>query len=237
MKEELLSEWPVVQNWGFVLFLFCFFISMQLLGRGRRLFYSMLQGLFRKKNRQSIFFEQVDNEMISKLLLFLQTIILSSIFIYCVFSHAADTPFETVTQLLWLLGIASALIIVFFLHKILSNILIGNVFFNKENVRLLNHNLFSIIALSGLILFIPTLLLFYVKEAYYFCYYFNLLYFLFVEALIVYKAYVIFFHDKRLLLYFILYLCAQEIVSLYLSYRALIYLFIKLQKSTLWLQM
>ncbi|MDR0680449.1 MAG: DUF4271 domain-containing protein [Dysgonamonadaceae bacterium] len=237
MTEELLSEWPVIQNLGFVLFLFCFFISMQLLGKGRRLFYSMLHSLFRKKSRQSIFFEPVDNEMISKLLLSFQTIILSSIFIYCSFSHASDVPFETVVQLFWLLGIASALIIVFFLYKFLSNILIGIIFFQKESVHLFAYNIFSIISLSGLVLFIPTLLIFYVKEAYYFCYYFNLIYFFFVEMLIVYKIYMIFFHDKRLLLYFILYLCAQEIVSLYLSYRALVYLFIKLQKSTLWLQM
>jgi hypothetical protein len=138
--------------------------------------------------------------------------------------------------LFWILGIVSSLIIVFFIYKFLSNILIGNIFFQKENVHLLNYNLFSIISLSGLVLFIPTLLMFYVKEAYYFCFYFNLIYFLFVEVLMVYKIYVIFFHNKGLLLYFILYLCAQEIVSLYLSYRALIYLFTKLQKSTLWLQ-
>jgi hypothetical protein len=236
MKEELLSEWPIAQNWGFVLFLFCFFISMQLLGKRSRLFSSMLHGLFREGNRQSIFFEPVDNEVLTKLLLCLQTVILSAVCVYCVFIHdTAAIEFETMAQqLFWTLGTVSLVIIVFILYKFASIVLIGNIFFPKENVILLNYNLFSIISLSGFILFIPALLMFYVNSAYYFCLYFNLIYFLFVEILIIYKIYVIFLHSKRFLLYFILYLCAQEIVPLYLVYRALIYLL--MQKGSLWFQ-
>ncbi|MDR0412760.1 MAG: DUF4271 domain-containing protein [Dysgonamonadaceae bacterium] len=237
MTKELLPEWPIVQNWGFVLFLCCFFISTQLAGKGWRLFYSMQQDLFWQRYRSSIFFDSVDNEMIRKLLLVFQTVVLSSLFIYCVFYHSAAVPFGSVTQMFWLLGTASALITAFFICKFISNTLIGNIFFQRDSVRLLNRNLLSVISLSGPVLFVPALLMFYVKEAYSVCYYFILAYFLLAEMLIVYKTYVIFFSDKRLLLYFILYLCAQEIVSLYLSYKALVYLLIQLQKSTLWLQM
>jgi hypothetical protein len=237
MIEEVISEWPVAQNWGFVLFLFCFFISMQLLGKRIRLFSSMLHGIFRERNRQSIFTEPVDNEFLTKILLCLQTVILTAIIIYCTLFHSKDIPFETIAQqLFWTLGSVSLLIIIFFLYKFASNVLIGNVFFPKENVLLLNFNLFSIISLSGFVLFIPTLLMFYVSNAYYFCFYFNIIYFLFIEILMIYKIYVIFFHHKSLLLYFILYLCAQEIVPLYLSYKALDYLIFMMQNGTLWSQ-
>jgi hypothetical protein len=226
MTEEILSEWPLAQNGVFILFLFCSFISMQLFGAGRKLLSSMLYSLFREKDRQSIFSETVDNELISKIFLCLQTVILISILVYCTFAHEWYLKFETVTQLFRLLGGTALLIIVFLLYKFLSNIVISSIFFEQENVHLWNDNFFSIMSLSGLVLFIPALLMFYVPEAFYFCFYFSLAFFLFVEILTFYKIFVIFFHHKSVLLYFILYLCAQELVPLYLSYKALVHFYI-----------
>ncbi|MDR0834897.1 MAG: DUF4271 domain-containing protein [Candidatus Symbiothrix sp.] len=231
MQEQLLSEWPVAQNWGFVLFLLCFFISMQVLGSGRRLFAAMMEGLFRERNRQSIFFENIQHEFISKLLLTSQTIVLLSIFIFCIVSYHANVPLESVSELFWLIGVSSAVIIVFLLVKFAFNYMIGTVFFEKDQVDLFSQNMLSIVALSGLVLFIPTVLMFYVKASYYFGFYFNFIFLSLVEILICYKVYTIFFQKNNLLLYFILYLCTLEAVPLYLGYRALIYL---LQNSTLW---
>jgi hypothetical protein len=226
MTEEILSEWPVAQNGVFILFLFCFFISMHLLGAGRKLLSAMLYSLFREKDRQSIFSETVDNEMINKIVLCLQTIILIAVITYCTFTHGGYLKFETVSQLFWCLGGTSLLVIAFLVYKFTTNILISSIFFQKENVQLWNDNFFSIISLSGLILFIPALLMFYVPEAFYFCFYFCLAFFLFIEILTFYKIFIIFFQQKSILLYFILYLCAQELVPLYLSYKALVHFYI-----------
>lgn len=234
MQEQLLSEWPIAQNLGFVLFLVCFLITMQVLGSGRRLFAAMLEGLFRERNRQSIFFENIQHEFINKLVLAAQTVILLSVFIFCLISYYTNMPLESMSQLLWICGISSVVIIVFLLFKFILNYLVSTIFFEKEQVSLFNQNMFSIVALGGLVLFMPTVMLFYVKESFYFGFYFNLTFFALVELLIGYKIYTIFFREKLLLLYFILYLCALEAVPLYLGYRTLIYF---LQNSTLWVQM
>jgi hypothetical protein len=224
LTEELLSEWPLAQNWIFVLFLFCFFISMQSLGASGKLLSSMLYSLFRGKDRQSIFSEPVDNEWISQIILSLQMVILSAVIIYCTIAHVGYFRFETVAQLLRWIGGISALIIVFVLYKFLTNLLTSFIFFQKDSMHLWNDNFFSILSLSGLVLFVPALLMFYVKEAYSFCFYFSLIYFLFVEVLMFYKIFIIFFQHTSRLLYFILYLCAQEFVPLFLAYKALMYI-------------
>jgi len=236
MGNEQLSEWPIVQNWGFILFLFCFFISIQFL-RKEKLLFSMQESLFRAKERQNVFTVLVNNELSIKLLMCLQTIILFSVVIYHIFSNTTDLQIDSAEQLFAYFGVVSLALLLFFLCKFLFNILIGNIFFPKEKIQLWNDNFLSIISLSGLVLFIPTLLMFYIKETYLFCYYFYIIYSILVVFLMIYKIYVIFFQDKSLLLYFILYLCAHEIVPLYFLYRVLGYLFITMQKGTLWLQM
>jgi hypothetical protein len=169
--------------------------------------------------------------LLSKLLLSFQTIVLVSIFVFCIVLHRANVPLESVSDMFWLIGVCSAAFLVFLIVKFILNLLFGAIFFEREQIYLFNQNLFSIVALSGLVLFVPTLILFYAPEAYYVCTWFNIIYLLFVEFLTIYKILTIFFPSNRLLLHFILYLCTLEVVPLYLGYRALIYM---LQNSSLW---
>jgi hypothetical protein len=76
------------------------------------------------------------------------------------------------------------------------------------------------------VLFLPTLVMFYVVEAYKWCFIFYLIYLIFVAFLLIYKVYVLFFSHKSHFLYFILYLCAQEIIPLYFLYKGFGYLII-----------
>ena len=235
MIEELLSELPIVQNWGFILFLLFFFISIWFL-RKEKLLSFMLESLFRRKERQSKFFTLVHNELGVKLLLCLQTVVLSSISIYYTFHYFTGFSIDSANQLFLFLATVSLAVLIYFLYKFLMSTLIGNVFFQKEQVQLWNESFFSIISLSGLVLLIPTLLLFFLPQTFLFCFSFLVLYFLFVVALMTYKVYTIFFARKSLLLYFILYLCAQEILPLYFLYKVLVYLFNTMQTGILWVQ-
>jgi hypothetical protein len=112
------------------------------------------------------------------------------------------------------------------LYKSLISNLVGSVFFQKEDIRQWNEYFTSLLGLSGFVLFLPTLLMFYIENFYYACFIFYLIYFIFVVILIFRKIYVLFFPRNILLLYFILYLCAQEIIPLYFLYKGLNYLFI-----------
>ena len=225
MTEEILSEWPVAKNLLFILFVFCFFASMQFIGSCRRLITSMLHGLFREQDRDSIFSQTVNNEFIIKLVLCLQTILMASILIYCIFFHALDLPFETTSQLVRTLGSTMLIILLFVTGKFLVNLGVELVFFPRENIESWNNLFFSILSLSGIVLFIPALLIFYFPNTYYVCAYSSLLYFLFVKILTFYKIHKIFFQQKRSLLYFILYLCTQELLPLFFVYKALAYFY------------
>ena len=237
MIKELLSEWTLVQNWIFIIFLFCFLINVRVLGSRRKLVSTMFYSLFRKNERDSIFAEPIDNEFASKILLSIQTILLSSLIIYCILIHDTVMDFNTANNLLYIFAGTCLIILFFILIKFLLNTIFGNIFFSGDKVRLWNDTLFSILAVSGLILFIPTLFMFYIEGVYKICYYFVLFYLVILVILTIYKIYEIFFLRKGLFLYFILYLCTLEIMPLFLVYKACFYLFTSMQKGTLWLQM
>jgi hypothetical protein len=117
------------------------------------------------------------------------------------------------------------LFLIFLLYKFLTYFLIGYVFFQKEDVQLWHNHYFSIISFSGIVLFIPALFIFYVPEAYSICFYFSVFYIIFVKILIIYKVFTIFFQQKSPLFYYFLYLCAQELLPLFLVLKALVYFY------------
>ncbi|MDR2843210.1 MAG: DUF4271 domain-containing protein [Candidatus Symbiothrix sp.] len=221
--EELLSEWPATQNGGFLLFLLCFFLTASLLKGGRKLIASMLYSLFSNNNRQSIFSNTVNNELISKLLLCLQTIVLMSVILSLVIMSQIRLPMDPMAHWLEILGISSLAILAFILYQYITTSIVGWVFLDKDDIQIWNSNYFSILSLSGLVLFVPALCMFFFPEAYYYGFYFTLCYMIFVEGLIALKIYKIFFRQKSGFIYFILYLCTRKLVPLYLLYRALIY--------------
>jgi hypothetical protein len=235
LKHEPLSPKNETNNWGFIIFLICFFILVYIISHRTKLLLSMASGVFRNTDRHSIFFEPLNNDLFNKILLCFQTILLISVITYCVVVHEQIFPVSPPSGMFIILGITAVVWIVFFLYKFLSYSLIGTIFFKKEVVRQWNDNLVSLICLSGSILFFPALILFYVEEAYIFCLYFIFIYLFFVSIVLFYKIFTLFFQRKRLLHYFILYLCTQEIIPLFLMYRGLVYLFLSVQKDTLWI--
>ena len=220
-------------NWGFILFLICFLITVIIVSNRNRFLNSIFYRLYQNKDRKSVFYQTVTYENFNKIFLSIQTIILTSIIIYCYAVHESFLSVASFTQMLQFIGKCSFILMIYLLYKFLSYSIIGAIFFKKETVIHWNEAFFSLISIDGIILFIPTLIIFYVDKAYYFCIYFFIFYLFFNIFFIFYKIYVLFFRVKLRFLYFILYLCAQEIIPLYLVYRSLIYLIT--QKDTIWI--
>jgi len=221
-------------NWGFILFFVCFFILSIIISNRNKFLFSMFNRLFRNKERQSMFYENVTNETLKKLILSLQTILVVSIIFYCYVVHEQFMSITSLTQMLILLGVSSLVLIVFLLYKFLAYFVAGAIFFKKETYLQWNDDFFSIISLNGIFLFFPALILFYVDSAFYFCIYFIIIYLIFNLFFIFYKIKTLFFQGNSHLLYFILYLCTQEIIPLYLVYRGFVYLIA--QKDAIWIQ-
>jgi len=223
----------IANNWGFVLFLICFLIIVSIISNRDKFFLSLFSRLYRNNDRNSMFYESVTNETLNKIFLCLQTILLMSIIAYCYAVHENYLSITTLTEMLLFIGKISLTLIIFFLYKFVTYSAIGVIFFKKETMIQWNDDFFSLISINGIFLFLPALFLFYVETYYTFCINF-LIFYLFLNMLFIfYKIYTLFFFKKQHLLYFILYLCAQEIIPLYLVYRGFVYLIT--QEETIWM--
>ena len=220
-------------NWGFILFFICFFIIVSIISNRNKFLLSLFSRLYRNKDRQSMFYETVTNETFNKIFLCIQTVILISILIYCYAIHNNYLSITSLSGMYLFIGKISLFLFAFLLYKFLTYSTLGIIFFRKDMVIQWNDDFFSLISLNGIFLFLPTLIFFYVEAAYTFCVYF-LVFYLFLNLIFVfYKVYTLFFNNKQHLLYFILYLCAQEIIPIYLVYRGIVYLIT--QKETIWM--
>ena len=220
-------------NWGFILFFICFFIIVNVISDRNKFLPSMFSRLYRNKDRQSMFYETVTNESLNIVTLNLQTVLLLSIVFYCYAIHEQFYSPATQTEMYLFIGKIFLMLIAYFFYKFLTYSIAGLIFFKRETLLQWNDDFFSLISLNGIIIFFPTLILFYVEEFYTFGIYFLIFFLIFNLFFVAYKIYVLFFQRNQRLLYFILYLCTQEIIPLYLLYRGLLYLIV--QKDTIWM--
>jgi len=223
-----------INNYGFILFLICFFFIVIIIGGGNKLLLSMFSGLYRNKERQSMFYETVTGETVSKIILSIQTVILITLILFCYAVHENYILISSLSQTFNNTGKIFLLLGLFFLYKYLAYSIAGAIYFKKEMVTQWNDDFLSLISLNGVFLFFPVLILFFVEAAYIICLFFIVLHLIFNVFFIFYKTYSLFFHKKQRYFYFILYLCAQEVLPLYLVYRGFIYLIT--QGDTIWIQ-
>ena len=219
---ENLSQQPEISDWIFSIFLIMF-VLFGSIGKKINIFQSIVDELFAVKQRKSIFYELTTNEWYGKLLLCLQTCILIAIFLYKVFTNNSSIALNTSVEVLTFIGKLTFILCFFLFVKWVAYYLVGLVFFDKSAVKIWINNFFSIVAFSGIIIFIPVLLHFYVDSIGHFCFVFIIIYFLSFEAFIMYKSFVLFFYKPSRLLNLFLYLCAQEIIPLFFLWKIIGY--------------
>jgi len=224
LTEEPIAGRTQTQNMGFILFLACFFILIYQVGKNSKLLLAMAEKLFGNRS-QTISGELFTGQVPNVLLFCIQTILLTSIVIYCNAVNAGIFQEESPSKMFIFLGLAALLLSLFIIYKYLTYYFIGYIFLDKETEQQWIDTFSSAISLSGVILFFPTLILFYAGKIYVYGVYFILLYFIFIQIVLLYRQFVLFFNKKNSLLYFILYLCTQEIIPLFLLYNGFVYLF------------
>ncbi len=217
----------------FLIFLLCFLMIAFAFLRGKQMIARMTRDLFQAQSHSSIFFETTGNDFRNKLILFFQSIIISSIFVYTCLIHLKEyTP--DVTKSLLLIGCFSGLIFIYFLYKWIFYKIISSVFFNRNAFEDWMNTCISLVSFHGLIMFFPVFLSFYIPNTFYFALGVVFLWFVVISVIIIYKSYVIFFNNLNYLHYLFLYLCAQEIIPLFLLYKGVIYIFNLLETGILW---
>jgi hypothetical protein len=234
LTEEPIAGRVQTQNMGFILFLVSFFILIYLVSKNSKLLLLMAGKLF--GNRCQFTSGGIFISVGLNILLFcIQTLLLTSVVVYCNAVNDGLFPFESPSGMFIFLGFTILLLSLFVGYKYLAYSFIGYIFFDKDAKQQWNDTFWAAICLSGVILFFPALILFYVGEIYAYGVYFVLIYFIFIQIVFLYRQFVLFFNKKSNLLYFILYLCTQEIIPLFFLYKGFVYLFL-MQKDSLWTQ-
>jgi hypothetical protein len=223
MNGELLSQWPAVLNVVCLLLLFCFLVNAALLGGSRRMFSAMFRLLFQRQGRELVVDDVVSREVLAKIFLCAETVLLACLLAYCwICPRIAE---ETIPRFFQDLGVSFGVVGGYIGYKFLTYLWMAQVFFSKEEWPYWNSQYFSIVSLSSLALFIPTIVILYVPGFRNIAFGFVFLYFIFVKILIPYKVFTIFFQQKSPYLYFILYLCTQELIPLFFVWKTLVHIY------------
>ncbi len=235
LKHERISRQPETFDWIFGIFLISFIFFSSIIGKRTQIISSTISELFVVKGRKSIFSEPTQNEWYSKLFLCFQTCLLLAIFLCRYFAYNSNTVFDSpVKSIIFILSL-TVILCIFFILKWAAYYMVGLVFFDKSSLQTWIGNFFSLLAFSGVFLFIPTLFYFYVDSLHNFFFYFIVIYLILFEILIIYKSIVLFFYKQNRLLHLFLYLCGQEIVPLFFLWKIVVYMFNFVEKNILWL--
>jgi hypothetical protein len=227
---------PLEANIVFLVFLCCLVMGSSVFVRSRRLIGLMFKNVFSTKSGQNISCETTNNDLFSKLILFVQVVVMTSIFLFTFFSHGKDTVGVQPENAMLCLGVFCLLFVSYFLYKLVSYYLIACIFSDKSTGAPWLKYWGSLVFLSGLVMFFPAMLIYFVPGLYYLNFSVVLLWFLITRIIIIYKTYMIFFNRINDLHYLFLYLCAQEIVPLFLMYKGMAYVFdIVVEKGILWI--
>ena len=234
LPEIEISRKPQELDAVFSLFLICFFLlTMAFSNQGKQMLGLMFNNLIRLKSRQSIFFETTSHELKSRFLLLSLSVLLSSAVGYYFFFEVHLEGFPDFLGSLAAISLFFILILLYLLYKWVGYKVISYAFFNKRCYDQWFESWMALISLHALLLFVPALLLFYVPELLQVNVVLLFLCFFIIRVAVIYKSYMIFFNNLTRLHYFFLYLCAQEIIPLFLLYKGMSRIFNMLETSIL----
>ena len=201
----------------------------------KKLFGKMFNEAFFNKKRENIFDDsKSSNEWIFKRFMSFQALTLSTI---CVYSFGKAYGFAgaiTTENILFSLGMIFLMLTIFFFARQVVNFILGYVFAEEEQYRKWKNGSDSIMSFWGLSLYIPVIWVMFGDSnpnlpIFLFC-----ILYIVSRILVIYKSIQIFNKRNNGFLYINLYLCALEILPLFVLYEGLVYLYNFIEKSSLW---
>lgn len=221
--EEPIAGRAQTQNVGFILFLICFFVLIYQV-KNAKLLLAMKSKLLGSRS-QVLSSESFSSQVLKVLLFCVQTVLLTSIVLYCRAVSEGIFQMESYSEMFTFLWYASLLLGAFIAYKYLAYSFTSYIFFDKITRQQWTDTFSSAIGVSGVILFFPALILFYTEQIDAYGVYFVLSYFILIQMILLYRQFMLFFNKKGGWIYFILYLCAQEVIPLFLLYKGFVYFF------------
>ncbi len=198
------------------------------------LFYKMIRGFVSIKERQTLFDTPTKENFFFTGFMGFQTLFLCAIFFYYVYCQISQTQPWAVFSDFILLTVIFIFLLLFYLLKKCLYFMYGRLTVGIEKFKLWKNIYQSTFNIWGILLYLPVLWFIFDQN------HFTGVLILFVFSYILFRFYIIyikfriFFHKYTGLLYFSLYLCAQEIVPLLFLYESLKYLHNVIETSVLW---
>ena len=198
------------------------------------LFEKIIRGLFSIKERQNLFDTPTKENVFFTGYMGFQTLFLCAIFFFFVYCRITAYLWGRLLLDLILLTVFFTILILFYLLKRILYYIYGRTAVGRDKFRLWKNNYNAAFFMWGILLYLPVLWLMFDHI------HFSGILILFVFTYILFRFYVIYikfhiFYPKNTgLLYFSLYLCAQEIIPLLFLYESLSYLHNVIESNILW---
>jgi hypothetical protein len=194
----------------------------------------MIRGFISMKERQTLFDTPTKENFFFNGFLGFQSLFLCAVFFYLTYSHLTESQYRDYLSDFILLLLFFIILLLFYVLKQSLYFMYGRIITERDKFKLWKNNYQVSFFSWGISLYLPVIWLMFDKN------HLTGVLILFVFLYILFRIYVIyikiriFFHKYTGLLYFSLYLCAQEIVPLLFLYESLSYLHNVIQASVLW---
>lgn len=218
IHSELIPPLLRSNEWIAGITLCCFLITAYILSQKRQMMQQEIRNLLFTRERSSIFSEQTAGEVNSKLLLLLQTSLLTAIAAIDYFLRQ-DTFQGISPSVITLLMTYTFIIILFYILKWCLYQFINWIFFDSSKNSLWIKSYFFLHSLLG-ILFLPiTLCTIYFESSSSISGIFYLFILILLNLLLIYKCFCIFFNKKYGAFYLIVYFCTLEILPVLILWK------------------
>ncbi len=198
------------------------------------LFGKMISNINAGEQRQSLFDTTEKDSFLFNAFMTFQTLLLFSIFL---FSAATGQDYFTNPNIPKTITITTILLVasfLFYLFKKMIYSIFGRIFVEKSIYKMMFVNYQGLFCTWGVSLYLPVLWILLVGKYLFVAYIFFTISYLAFRITLIYRFIHIFFNKNTGLLFFNLYLCAQEIIPLVFLYEGLIYLYNIIEKNNIW---
>ncbi len=200
--------------------LLCFFMLSYVFSSGKHFLYQQLKDFFLVRERNNLFMEEANVNFVYRLLLVLNTCLTIGLLASDFLSNSYGNTIHT-HPFMWLC-IYTGVALLYYAFKYLSYSFINWIFFDKIKRNIWIESFFLVFVTEGILLFILLLFVVYFELSSTYKFFFTTLILLIGKVMLVCKCAQIFFGKIHRSFYLILYLCALEVMPLFLLGRTLV---------------
>lgn len=205
------------------LLVLCFLFFTRIFKGGLTFFKENARLLFSTRENLNLFSETTVTEFWFNFILIFQTILLSAIVIFDVFLESDEykvPQHSFYTIILFMLTIS-----VFLLLKYLFYRALGYLFDIRDRIRIWLRSCTIVLSMTGIIAFVPTLMMVYSQNLHNYLLIFFLVLFIISQLILFYRVITFFLQGNVNFFFLIAYLCGVEIIPYIILYQVLIYLY------------